>query len=140
VWHFGFYSSGWGNYTRDKAAFRKALFAAIGESRDSDYWLGFFNGKRRIIGKSPTGDSVDKLKIYLAKKNQPALVDIISALLMDASNADQPFADWCADYGYSDDSIKAKDTWEKCNETRRFLQSALPSAILSRAYDLANEM
>lgn len=28
----------------------------------------------------------------------------------------ETFADWCADYGYDADSIRARDTWERCAE------------------------
>ena len=47
---------------------------------------------------------------------KPKVADVLHSLTMDASAADQNFHDWCAEYGYSDDSIKALNTYKACLE------------------------
>ena len=48
----------------------------------------------------------------------PSAADVIYSLVSDANGCDQPFNDWCADFGYSNDSIKARDTYFACQKTR----------------------
>jgi hypothetical protein len=45
---------------------------------------------------------------------KPKVADVLHSLIMDASAADENFHDWCANYGYSDDSIKAMNTYKAC--------------------------
>lgn len=47
---------------------------------------------------------------------KPKVADVLHSLIMDASAADENFHDWCANYGYSDDSIKAMNTYKACLE------------------------
>lgn len=49
-----------------------------------------------------------------AKPKKPTIADVLYSLFMDASAADNKFHDWCAEYGYSDDSIKALNTYKRC--------------------------
>jgi hypothetical protein len=42
---------------------------------------------------------------------------------MDADAADYNFNDWCDNYGYSTDSIKAMNTYKQCLETAANLRS-----------------
>jgi hypothetical protein len=130
--HSGFYSMGWGNF----AEHAKKLPYHI--TTDPTFVAKVLGGYARPTLAAEA--AAKEAKPYLAKKFAPALVDIVSSLLMDAQNSDQDFACWAADFGYSDDSIRAKAAWEACNDTRRFLERALPRETLDRAYDLANEM
>lgn len=45
---------------------------------------------------------------------KPAVADVLYSLFLDASAADENFHDWCANYGFSDDSIKAMNTYKQC--------------------------
>lgn len=56
---------------------------------------------------------------------RPSVADVMHSLFMDASAADQNFSDWCADYGYSDDSIKALNIYKQCLETATALRKHL---------------
>lgn len=53
---------------------------------------------------------------------KPAVADVLHSLFMDASAADYNFSDWCAEYGYSDDSIKALNIYKQCLETATALR------------------
>lgn len=48
------------------------------------------------------------------KPKKPAIAEVLYSLFMDASAADNNFHDWCAEYGYSDDSIKSLNTYKQC--------------------------
>lgn len=54
------------------------------------------------------------------KATPPTLGEVCYSLFMDAYDGD--FEDWCSEYGYSDDSIRAKTMYEECLRTRRTLQ------------------
>jgi hypothetical protein len=47
----------------------------------------------------------------------PCAADVLYSLLMDSYAADQSFNDWCADYGYDNDSISAFNTYQSCCAT-----------------------
>ena len=46
-------------------------------------------------------------------------MDVLYCLTMDAQCVEySDFEDWCAEFGYDDDSISAKKTYDACCETR----------------------
>jgi len=57
---------------------------------------------------------------------EPVLEDVLPCLIMDARSVDSEFDDWCRELGYSTDSIKARDAYITCCNTR---------AALSRMFD-----
>ena len=54
------------------------------------------------------------------KATPPTLGEVCYSLFLDAYDGD--FEDWCEEYGYSDDSIRAKAMYEECCRTRYALQ------------------
>lgn len=52
----------------------------------------------------------------------PALVDVMYALFLDASNTDLPLEEWAVDYGYDPDSRTAERTYNACTETAKNLR------------------
>lgn len=79
----------------------------------------------------PDAKPLQKLRALYAKKCPPDVADILESLQLDISGADQDFADWAFEYGYSDDSIRAKAIWESVNDTRRAFQRAMSPAQLA---------
>jgi len=79
----------------------------------------------QFIDKQAWSDTAAKLAI--AQKITPKLDDVCHSLLMDGAAFfdGQRFEDWAADYGYSSDSIKAKETFETCDKIGRALARAL---------------
>jgi hypothetical protein len=51
------------------------------------------------------------------RPKRPKMIDVLYALFTDASAADENFSEWCENYGYSDDSIKALNVYKACAET-----------------------
>lgn len=64
------------------------------------------------------------------KPVKPTNADILHSLTMDASAADENFSDWCANYGYSDNSIKALNTYKQCLEIAAALRKHFDRATL----------
>jgi hypothetical protein len=50
------------------------------------------------------------------KPSKPKIADVLHSLVLDAIAADENFHDWCANFGYSDDSVKAMNTYKACIE------------------------
>lgn len=69
-------------------------------------------------------------KLAFVQKVTPKLPDVLHSLLMDGAAIDQTFEDWCAELGYSDDSIKARDTFEQCERIGKSLARAFTRAEL----------
>lgn len=80
--------------------------------------------------KNPTAKFLDhKVWASAAEKTRakqgvvPQLADVMYCLLMEgAAYVDGfTFGEWCDEYGYSDDSIKAREMFDACDETGRRL-------------------
>jgi hypothetical protein len=56
------------------------------------------------------------------KPVRPSNDDILHSLILDAGAANMNFADWCSDYGYSDDSISALNAYRECLTTATMLR------------------
>ena len=57
-----------------------------------------------------------------AEPVKPTVADVLHSLFMDASASDYNFSDWCDEFGYSDDSIKALNTYKQCLDTATALR------------------
>lgn len=61
--------------------------------------------------------SKPKSKWDTAKPQKPKNIDILYSLFLDADAANENFDDWCDNYGYSNNSIKALNIYKSCLET-----------------------
>lgn len=72
---------------------------------------------------------------------EPTLADVMHCLLMDGStyfdNTD--FEDWCAECGYSTDSIKAEETWEECRKAGKALSFFINKEQLTKLREAAQD-
>ena len=66
------------------------------------------------------------------KPAKPSNDNILHSLILDASAADMNFADWCAEYGMSDDSIKALNTYRECLEIATRLRKYLGRDVVAK--------
>jgi len=57
----------------------------------------------------------------------PVLENVLSSLFMDSGAKDISFTDWCSEYGFNDDSIKSRKTYDKCIDNYFKLKKALGS-------------
>ena len=62
----------------------------------------------------------------------PTLREVLSALLLDASAIDHSFPDWCAEYGYDADSMKARAMYDSCLSYGVALRGAVGPAMFEQ--------
>ena len=74
------------------------------------------------------------------KPVKPSIADVMHSLLLDASAADENFHDWCGNYGYSDDSISALNTYKLCLETATALRKYIEQDVLAQVRKAVEEM
>jgi hypothetical protein len=55
----------------------------------------------------------------------PKIEDILNSLFLDSDALEYSFEDWCDNYGYSNDSIKAEGIYKECIKTAHKLKKAL---------------
>lgn len=74
------------------------------------------------------------------RPKKPSIADVLHSLFMDASAADMNFQDWCAEYGYSDDSIKALNTYKACLDIGTALRKHLSPEQRAAVQAIVQEM
>jgi len=52
-----------------------------------------------------------------ARPKKPTIAEVMHSLILDAEAVDYSFSDWCDNFGYSDDSLQALDTYRACCKT-----------------------
>jgi len=60
----------------------------------------------------------------------PSVDEVLHSLILDASASDYNLQDWCAEFGYSDDSIRALNTYRQCLETAANLRKYLGADVV----------
>ena len=70
----------------------------------------------------------------------PSIADVMHSLIFDASAADDNFHDWCANYGYSEDSIKAMNMYKECLETATALRRYIDHTTLQKVREAVQDM
>lgn len=65
----------------------------------------------------------ENLKIVYVKR--PELKEVLNCLFLDSSACEACFQDWCSEFGYDTDSIKAKSIYDACLENAFKLKKAL---------------
>jgi len=60
-----------------------------------------------------------------AHLSDPTAGDVLGCLLSDASGAEDSFEDWCAEFDYSTDSIRARSTYAVIRQQTRRLKQFL---------------
>ena len=76
-------------------------------------------------------DDVKAAEAALTKPVAPTTADVLACLL-DASNPSETFEEWCLNFGFSDDSMKAMETYRACQKTRSALQRFLGGELMDR--------
>lgn len=80
-------------------------------------------------------------KLAQRQRATPSLDSVMGSLLMDGSAFFDgcQFEDWAGEYGYSADSIKAKETFEACDKIGRALSRAVSRDELTGLREWASE-
>jgi hypothetical protein len=73
------------------------------------------------------------------KPKTPKVADVMHSLIMDSNAADENFHDWCANYNYSDDSIKAMNIYKACLEIAVALRKHFSPDTLRQVRELLQD-
>ena len=80
---------------------------------------------RTIYGRRYLAD-IEKLR----KPKAPTVASVLHSIILDSEAMGQSFNDWCANYGYSNDSIKALNTYRQCQSIGERLRMLWTTAQL----------
>jgi hypothetical protein len=69
----------------------------------------------------------------------PTSADVLYCLLADSAAADQSFGDWCADYGYDDDSMRALETYKACCNSAKQLRRIFTREQIAELHTLLED-
>lgn len=102
--------------------FQKQSFTTIYRTGLGHRVLGL-GVKKTAQGKYYRADTTDltlerACEKHLLKPVKPSVADVIHSLMMDSDGSDQPFEDWCYNFDYNNDSIKALNIYLECQKTK----------------------
>lgn len=69
-------------------------------------------------------------KIAFLTKWKPDPIEILHCIAMESDSLDMTFPDWAMEFGYDGDSIKAKETYEACQQEAIRLKSLIGSQAM----------
>jgi hypothetical protein len=101
-----------------------------------DYFTGLGLRTPAVMRRTIDGRLYEKAP---ARVKNPKVADVLHSLIMDSSAADENFHDWCANYGYSDDSIKAMNTYKACLEIAVALRKHFSPDTLRQVRELLQD-
>lgn len=101
----------------------EATFSKGNVLRDFDFYTGIghrvIDGMVRARLREYYKATPNKRRHELEKASvpfPPFAASVLHSLILDSSACDQSFDSWCADYGYDNDSIKARNTYDACQK------------------------
>jgi hypothetical protein len=69
----------------------------------------------------------------------PTAYDLLSCIRLDSSAEGQSFAQWCSEFGYDGDSIKALNTYNACLDNAKKLRQALGNETFKELMEAQDE-
>jgi hypothetical protein len=106
-------------FTKDKVSISFAYFTGTGHRKIPKASAHEAARMRRAYGNTCERQPAYKA---LFKPVAPDAASVLYCLLLDASANNQSFLDWCSDFGYDSDSIKAQNTYNECCKTAQELR------------------
>ncbi len=84
---------------------------------ETEYHQGSAHRTKPSEKLTPNAYSIHNAMILnKTRPTAPQFKDVLWSLYMDSTSADQPFDDWCADYGMDTDSRKAEASYNACRD------------------------
>ena len=122
---------------RNVDQWRVTLSTGAGHS-SFDYFtgLGLRETVRGIAAMRYPSATMVRGQWQAAKPKKPKVADVLHSLILDASAADENFDDWCDNFGYSSDSIKALNTYKACLDTARALRKHFSPTMLENIREM----
>jgi hypothetical protein len=81
-----------------------------------------------------------QLEKQYRKPKKPKIADVLYSLFTDAAAANDNFHDWCDNFGYSDDSIHALNTYKQCLEIATALRKHFTQEQRTSIESIISEM
>lgn len=118
--------------------YRLPGFAGKPAKIETDYYTGL--GCRRETKKPgiKTTKTIGN-KWVIAEPVKPRAAGVLQSLLMDGDAVDYCFTDWCANYGYSDDSISALTVYKSCCDIAKQLRQIFTRAQIDELRELLSD-
>lgn len=103
------------------------------ESRSMDQWTIKFTrqGKTQNFDYF-TGLGLRKKTRFESKPVTPTAADVLYCLTSEYDALSTSFPDWCADFGYDEDSRKAFKIYEACQEGAKKLRDVFGHALIQQ--------
>ncbi len=107
-----------------------------GKEWKHDAWKVTFGGKIVFSSDYKTGTGLRKMnKAGRMTPRFPKAAGVFYCLLMDGEALDQSFSDWCACYGYDEDSRKAESIYFQCCETGKNIRKCFSRDAIQELRD-----
>lgn len=112
--------------TKPRAEFRALTITASPGRADMDQETGRYRYRYTITVQSDGTDAKIRFTFFDSIANYDAgkaglgpddLLWAFSCFVSDAMAGAQSFAEFCEEFGYDDDSIRARDTWKACRRS-----------------------
>lgn len=122
----------------------RVKFTAGKQVFESDYFTGL--GHRKVKAGAPS-DKGRANTLYREqwdrawlKPQSPKAADVLHSLALDAEADNMSFRDWCANFGYSDDSIDALEIYRQCCKTAEKLHTVFKPDTLVAIREAVQEL
>lgn len=111
----------------DCDAWQTTLTVPPGDPYDFPFYTGL--GHRKTKYPRPLSWQTKGQWEATKKPVAPHAADVLYSLLLDGEAVNMSFRDWCADYGYDNDSIKALNIYNECCKTGETLRRIFPHTV-----------
>lgn len=119
----------------EKLNIKKTFIAKIDDKEWPHYlWKITISGNGKIISTDYRMGLAHVCK-RTNKQIAPDNKGIMHSLLLDAEADDMSFSDWCENYGYSEDSILAFNTYQLCCKQSKELREVFTKVEISQMKD-----
>ena len=88
-----------------------------GDHKSPSKWVVSISTKRGQFSTEYTQGAAYRTKATAGRNSQPTapdIVDVLYCLISDSEAGREVFADFCENFGYDQDSRKAFETWQAC--------------------------
>ena len=95
-----------------------------------------------VIGKNPlivAKHATSKRPVSQEWVTLPTQASVLYGLILDASANDESFTDWCDNYGYDSDSIKAQGIYNACIDNAKKLNEVFSRNQLDKISELLED-
>jgi hypothetical protein len=104
-----------------------------------DEWRVKF-GKWETSYYTGTGRRKALTRFQDVRPQAPKAADVLHSLVLDSEADGMSFRDWCDNYGYSDDSLNALETYRHCCDTAQKLRATFKPDVLAAIRDAVQDL